>query len=57
MTLDFLVSSESSTFFRGGSSINSDAISSIIEGTRESLARLRLDYVDIIFAHRPDITG
>ncbi|KIK63655.1 hypothetical protein GYMLUDRAFT_162247 [Collybiopsis luxurians FD-317 M1] len=26
----------------------------IIEGTRESLARLQLDYVDIIFAHRPD---
>ncbi|KJA28337.1 hypothetical protein HYPSUDRAFT_155473 [Hypholoma sublateritium FD-334 SS-4] len=26
----------------------------IIEGTQESLARLGLDYVDIIFAHRPD---
>lgn len=30
---------------------------SIIEGTQESLARLQLDYVDIIFAHRPDKTG
>ncbi|KAF5391762.1 hypothetical protein D9757_001763 [Collybiopsis confluens] len=26
----------------------------IIEGTRESLARLQLDYVDVIFAHRSD---
>ena len=26
----------------------------IIEGTRASLKRLQLDYVDIIFAHRPD---
>ena len=30
---------------------------SIIEGTQESLARLGLDYVDIIFAHRHDHTG
>jgi len=28
----------------------------IVEGTQESLARLQLDYVDIIFAHRPDAT-
>ncbi|KAF8079333.1 NADP-dependent oxidoreductase domain-containing protein [Lyophyllum atratum] len=28
----------------------------IIEGTRGSLARLQLDYVDVIFAHRPDFT-
>jgi len=27
----------------------------IIEGTRESLERLQLDYVDVIFAHRADI--
>lgn len=27
----------------------------VIEGTRESLARLQLEYVDIIFAHRPDV--
>ena len=30
---------------------------SIIEGTKESLERLQLDYVDVIFAHRPDSTG
>lgn len=30
--------------------------SSIIEGTMESLERLGLDYVDVIFAHRPDKT-
>lgn len=28
----------------------------IIEGTKESLQRLGLDYVDVIFAHRPDQT-
>ncbi|KAF8079336.1 NADP-dependent oxidoreductase domain-containing protein [Lyophyllum atratum] len=28
----------------------------IIEGTQESLARLGLDYVDVMFAHRPDHT-
>lgn len=30
---------------------------SIIEGTKKSLERLQLDYVDVIFAHRPDHTG
>lgn len=30
---------------------------SIVEGTRESLKRLGLNYVDIIFAHRPDSSG
>ncbi|KAG6813710.1 hypothetical protein H0H92_008118 [Tricholoma furcatifolium] len=28
----------------------------IIEGTKESLERLGMDYVDVIFAHRPDDT-
>ncbi|KAG6917338.1 hypothetical protein DXG01_002909 [Tephrocybe rancida] len=28
----------------------------IIEGTKESLERLGLDYVDVLFAHRPDNT-
>jgi len=28
----------------------------IIEGTQASLQRLQLDYVDVIFAHRPDYT-
>jgi len=26
----------------------------IIEGLRNSLKRLRMDYVDVVFAHRPD---
>jgi voltage-dependent potassium channel beta subunit len=41
-----------------GKSPNSNGLSRkhIIEGTRESLARLGLDYVDILFAHRPDYT-
>jgi len=30
---------------------------SIIEGTQEALARLGLDYVDIVFAHRHDHNG
>ncbi|KAK6909438.1 voltage-gated potassium channel beta-2 subunit [Kwoniella mangroviensis CBS 10435] len=28
----------------------------IIEGLNDSLKRLQLDYVDIVFAHRPDVT-
>jgi len=28
----------------------------IIEGTKASLERLRMDYVDVLFAHRPDAT-
>lgn len=28
----------------------------IIEGAQHSLERLGLDYVDVIFAHRPDVT-
>ncbi|KAG6898579.1 ATP-sensitive inward rectifier potassium channel 1, partial [Termitomyces sp. T159_Od127] len=28
----------------------------IVEGTKESLKRLGMDYVDVIFAHRPDNT-
>ena len=32
-------------------------VRSIIEGTRESLQRLGLEYVDVIFAHRADHTG
>ena len=27
----------------------------IIEGTKNSLKKLQLDYVDVIFCHRPDI--
>ena len=29
----------------------------IIEGTKDCLERLQLDYVDVIFAHRPDASG
>jgi hypothetical protein len=35
----------------------SDEFLSIIEGTKESLERLQMDYVDILFAHRCDING
>ena len=34
-----------------------EPVLSIIEGTKESLERLQMDYVDVIFAHRPDPTG
>lgn len=27
----------------------------LVEGIRESLRRLQLDYVDVVFAHRPDV--
>jgi len=30
---------------------------SIVEGLKGSLERLGLDYVDVVFAHRPDYTG
>lgn len=30
---------------------------SIIEGTKECLERLQMDYVDVVFAHRADNTG
>jgi aryl-alcohol dehydrogenase-like predicted oxidoreductase len=30
---------------------------SIIEGTRESLERMGMEYVDVIFAHRYDVTS
>jgi aryl-alcohol dehydrogenase-like predicted oxidoreductase len=29
---------------------------SIVEGVNETLERLRTDYIDIVFAHRPDPT-
>lgn len=32
-------------------------IHSIIEGTQAALGRLGLDYVDVLFAHRPDSSG
>jgi voltage-dependent potassium channel beta subunit len=42
--------------FWGGNTPNRQGLSRkhIIEGTKASLERLGLDYVDVIFAHRPD---
>ncbi len=42
--------------FWGGSGVNETGLSKkhIIEGTRASLKRLKLDYVDLLFCHRPD---
>jgi len=39
-------------------SVNSVGLSRkhVIEGVLGSLARLKLDYADIVFAHRPDLT-
>ncbi len=43
--------------FWGGKKPNQTGLSHkhILEGARASLARLQLDYVDLIFCHRPDI--
>lgn len=42
--------------FRVGGGVNDWGLSRkhIIEGMRNSLKRLQVDYVDIVFAHRPD---
>jgi len=40
---------------RGGPNDGGLSRKHIVEGTKESLARLQLDYVDVIFAHRHDI--
>jgi len=47
----------STKLFWGGSAVNSRGLSRkhIIEGTDASLKRLQLDYVDLLFCHRPDI--
>ncbi|KAI9187802.1 hypothetical protein H9P43_002193 [Blastocladiella emersonii ATCC 22665] len=46
----------STKIFWGGKGPNSRGLSRkhIIEGLRASLARLQLEYVDVVFAHRPD---
>ncbi|KAG6380552.1 NADP-dependent oxidoreductase domain-containing protein [Boletus reticuloceps] len=41
---------------RGGPNDGGLSRKHIIEGTKESLERLGLDYVDVIFAHRPDVS-
>jgi voltage-dependent potassium channel beta subunit len=47
----------STKIFWGGDSPNASGLSRkhIIEGTRAALDRMQLDYVDLIFCHRPDI--
>jgi aryl-alcohol dehydrogenase-like predicted oxidoreductase len=55
MILVFLASSKSFCMSRSSLDLELTA-SSIVEGTRTSLDRLGLDYVDIIFAHCPDVT-
>jgi voltage-dependent potassium channel beta subunit len=47
----------STKIFWGGKGPNDTGLSRkhIIEGTRASLNRLQLEYVDLIFCHRPDI--
>jgi len=46
----------STKIFWGGKGPNNTGLSRkhIIEGTNASLARLQMDYVDLIFCHRPD---
>jgi len=46
----------STKIFWGGKGPNDQGLSRkhIIEGTQAALARLQLDYVDIVFCHRPD---
>jgi voltage-dependent potassium channel beta subunit len=50
---EFVVSTK---IFWGGSGVNQRGLSRkhILEGTQKALERLQLDYVDLIFAHRPD---
>lgn len=50
---DYLVSTK---IFWGGDGPNDQGLSykHIIEGTNNALKRLQLEYVDLIFAHRPD---
>lgn len=51
-----LVISTKLFWYRLGNNPNSTGLSRkhIIEGTQASLKRLQMDYVDVIFAHRPD---
>ena len=46
----------STKIFWGGKGPNQEGLSRkhLIEGTRNSLKRLQLDYVDLIYCHRPD---
>jgi len=46
----------STKIFWGGKGVNQRGLSRkhVIEGTNKSLQRLQLDYVDLLFCHRPD---
>ncbi|EIE23150.1 hypothetical protein COCSUDRAFT_66187 [Coccomyxa subellipsoidea C-169] len=52
---DYVISTK---IFWGGKGVNDKGLSRkhIIEGIKASLKRLQLDYVDLIFCHRPDTT-
>ncbi len=47
----------STKIFWGGDGVNDTGLSRkhIVEGTTAALARLQLDYVDLLFCHRPDL--
>jgi voltage-dependent potassium channel beta subunit len=47
----------STKIFWGGKGVNRNGLSRkhILEGLRDSLDRMQLEYVDLIFCHRPDI--
>ncbi len=47
----------STKIFWGGEGVNNTGLSRkhILEGADAALARLQMDYVDLIFAHRPDL--
>lgn len=47
----------STKIFWGGAAPNQTGLSRkhLLEGTRNSLKRLQLDYVDLLFCHRPDL--
>jgi voltage-dependent potassium channel beta subunit len=51
---DFVISTK---IFWGGQGPNRRGLSRkhVIEGTRAALARLQLDYVDLLYCHRPDL--
>jgi len=48
----------STKIFWGGKGPNDEGLSRkhLIEGTKNSLKRLDLDYVDLLFCHRPDVS-
>ena len=48
----------STKIFDGGSGVNDRGLSRkhLVEGMQASLRRMKLDYVDLVFCHRPDVT-